>query len=372
MYSNIRGYRSKRTSLIQILEEVKRDIVLLKGTNLKGNTTINVPRYKAVCRNRKISDDGGLAILVNNSIKQNKFIHKIEDNNMECVWIRLGQNTAQPIYIALYYGKQENENKEVINDEIFNLSTEIKRAKINIDKILVIGDRNAKVAVQPTCEDSRNGKIIRNLINENNLIITNYTDKCVGKWTRVNANNKHEKSVIDYCLSTKEMFQDIIKMTIHDDGLYKPIGRKPTDHNTIILDVTNIKINEAFHTKKVWKMSDSTDWKTFAQNLSPVQYCMNNSSSKSENSTKLYESFTSSINQVARKVIGRKTIKYSHKGTLTQQIPKELRREKALARKEYEAANKSKVNAEITKSKEKYFILQDRVRSAMVENSHNM
>ena len=71
MYSNIRGYRSKRTSLIQILEEVKPDIVLLIETNLTGNTTINVPGYKAVCRNRKNSDGGGLAILVNNSIKQN-------------------------------------------------------------------------------------------------------------------------------------------------------------------------------------------------------------------------------------------------------------------------------------------------------------
>ena len=55
------------------------------------------------------------------------------------------------------------------------------------------------------------------------------------------------------------MFQDTIKMTTHDDGLYKPKGRKPTDHNPIILDVTNIKINEAFHTKKVWKMTDSTN-----------------------------------------------------------------------------------------------------------------
>ena len=140
MYSNIRGYRSKRNSLIQILEEVKPDIVLLIETNLKGNTTTNVPGYKAVCRNRKNFDGGGLAILVNNSIKQNIFIHKIEDNNMKYIWIRLGQDTAQPIY----YGKQENENKEVINDEIFNLSTEIKRAKINTDKILVIGDLNAK------------------------------------------------------------------------------------------------------------------------------------------------------------------------------------------------------------------------------------
>ena len=198
MYSNIRGYRSKRNSLIQILEEVKPDIVLLIETNLKGNTAINVPGYRAVCRNRKNFDGGGLAILVNNSIKQNIFIHKIEDNNVECIWIRLGQDTAQPIYIALYYGKQENENKEVINDEIFNLSTEIKREKINTDKILVIGDLNAKMPTQLTGEDSRNGKIIRNLINENNLIITNYTDKCVGKWTRVNTNNEHERSVIDY------------------------------------------------------------------------------------------------------------------------------------------------------------------------------
>ena len=93
---------------------------------------------------------------------------------------------------------------------------------------------------------------------------------------------------------------------------------------------------------------------------------MNNSSSKSENS-KLYESFTSSINQVTRKVIGRRTIKYSHKGTLTQQIPKELKRGKALARKEYQVAIKSKVSEEITKPREQYFILQDRVRSAIQE-----
>ena len=56
--------------------------------------------YKAICRNRKnLRGGGGLAILIRNAVKK----HIVEEEDMECVWLRIGQETVEPFYLRLYY-----------------------------------------------------------------------------------------------------------------------------------------------------------------------------------------------------------------------------------------------------------------------------
>ena len=67
--------------------------------------------------------------------------------------------------------------------------------------------------------------------------IVNETEKCQGKWTRVNTANRSEKSGIDYFLVSQNLWETIKEMEIDEEEIHKLKGKKPTDHNTIIVNI---------------------------------------------------------------------------------------------------------------------------------------
>ena len=76
-------------------------------------------------------------------------------------------------------------------------------------------------------EESRNGRIMREeLIQQNDLKIVNETEKCKGKYTRVDTDNPQERSTIDYCIVTHKMWNQIIMMDIDECQQYKLKGKK--------------------------------------------------------------------------------------------------------------------------------------------------
>ena len=69
--------------------------------------------------------------------------------------------------------------------------------------------------------------------------IVNRTVKCTGKWTRKNTRNE-EKSILDYAVTNKSVYDDIKYMKIDEEGLYRLSKYrkneiKETDHNTVII-----------------------------------------------------------------------------------------------------------------------------------------
>ena len=91
------------------------------------------------------------------------------------------------------------------------------------------------------------------IIEEEDLIMINETDKCTGKWTKINLKNKEEKAILDYVITTKELYQQTENMIIDEQELLKLSGSRPSDHNTILLEINIPKIRSATKKKKYGK-----------------------------------------------------------------------------------------------------------------------
>ena len=68
---------------------------------------------------------------------------------------------------------------------------------------------------------SSNGKLLFDIIEEENLILVNATSKCLGTITRQRKTTKRtEKSVLDYFIVCRELFELLIGMQIDEERNY--------------------------------------------------------------------------------------------------------------------------------------------------------
>ena len=66
---------------------------------------------------------------------------------------------------------------------------------------------------------SRDGKLLKQYIQQNNLILLNSQNMCTGKWTRVNTKNINERSIIDYALCSQSCLQILNSINIDEEEL---------------------------------------------------------------------------------------------------------------------------------------------------------
>ena len=103
---------------------------------------------------------------------------------------------------------------------------------------------------------TRNGKLLKEVFENHNLVLLNESTKCNGKITRQNTKNLEEKSAIDFIVCSESIEENIISMSIDEEGLIKIKGKTETDHNTILL---NIKVDNIDYFKPqkqvVWRLN---------------------------------------------------------------------------------------------------------------------
>ena len=68
-----------------------------------------------------------------------------------------------------------------------------------------------------------NGKEYRRFIKENELILCNNSNKCKGRWTRIDGESK---SILDLTIATTEAFESMVSMEI-DEEEWKTGNQKP-------------------------------------------------------------------------------------------------------------------------------------------------
>ena len=157
--------------------------------------------------------------------------------DLELIWVSVRRKNQCPLYVGVYYGKQESRvRKEEAEREFGELTEEVLELKQCGDVIIVM-DANAKVGILGESV-SRNGKYLLNMINEVPLENMNLSEKCEGCITRVNRKNPSERSAIDFILACQEAEKLFEKIEIDEEGKYLMRSEKAaSDHNSIILNL---------------------------------------------------------------------------------------------------------------------------------------
>ena len=106
MYSNVRGIKGKKSSIIEILQENDPQLFLLAETHLRTDFGVNIKGYTFFGRKRGDKAGGGVGILARNDILT-KITPHISERDIELMWISIRRKRYRPLLIGIYYGKQE-------------------------------------------------------------------------------------------------------------------------------------------------------------------------------------------------------------------------------------------------------------------------
>ena len=104
MYTNIRGLKGKRSSLIEQLNAEQPHLFLLTETLLLTDFDAQIEGYTFFSRARTGKQGGGVAILAREDICKNLIPH-ISDREIEMIWVSYKIKKCSPLFIGCYYGK---------------------------------------------------------------------------------------------------------------------------------------------------------------------------------------------------------------------------------------------------------------------------
>lgn len=302
-YNNINGIISKKNSLQVLLTTDQPHIVIL--TETKTNQLPPITGYRWIAQS-KPNKAGGVAIAAREDIAHNVSETEAEkEEGMELIWVTMKTNNMK-VYIAAYYGKQEAEKREIVENEYSTLTTNIIRHQ-NKGPVIIIGDFNAKLKVdnQGTTiqEESNNGKLLQQMMDNTGLKPVS-TKPNIGLWTRVNRNKTEEKSIIDYIITERTIARNIEYMEIDDKGIRRPSGLHETDHNTITM---KIKIPSKKEKREItrWNIKETTNWEKYNEIL------------QNKTTPENYEQLQDNIKKTLEEAIGKKKIIMNNKPKLS-------------------------------------------------------
>ena len=141
--------------------------------------------------------------------------------HLEEIWVRIGTETKY--WIGVVYAPQGDKARVKDQREIYKgIGKNIKKGKENGDKIMIMGDFNAKVGdmiEQGDTETNRGGKQLRILIKENRMEIVNGMRERKGTWTRI---EKGKKAVLDYIMIEEKESHGVTEINIDEEKLWTP------------------------------------------------------------------------------------------------------------------------------------------------------
>ena len=233
---------SKKESLLSNIQRLKIGIFLLQETKVSSKGLLKIPQYVIFEVTRNCKEGGSLMTGAHENLNP---VLIFEDQELEILVIQIQVNNL-PIRIINAYGPQEYANHEKIVSFYSTIDQIIQNAKFDQCLIFCQLDANAKIGAKIIKNNphpqSSNGAFLIDLVNRNNLIICNATDKCQGLITRRRkTQNKIEESILDYMIVCEEMFSFLESMIIDETSIHSRYIRRnnevkviPSDHIPII------------------------------------------------------------------------------------------------------------------------------------------
>ena len=331
---------SKKLSIIEILGELMPQIAFFTETMTKSPNGINIEGYTYFGRPRAKKSCGGVGILVSDQVKSLVTPHETT-NDIELCWVSVRRKHAEPVFMGVYYGKQESRNnRNEMLSEMDKLALEIEEKKSEGEVILFM-DGNGKIGLLGE-EISRNGRLLLDVFDECDLHVMNQSEKCCGSITRVNRKNTEQKSAIDFVLASEEAEKRINEVIIDEKGDFLLRGAAPSDHNSFLVKLNLDKVEEEKQAKNVrWRLNAPVEkWEDFQSKLTQISHHCSKTMRKEDGGSKTidddYAKWKSAIEKAAHDTIGKTTMKSTRKGSESF-VVKAIRAEKKKAKKEFES-----------------------------------
>ena len=215
MYSNIQGITKKRESLMNIVEVIDADICLLAETltnKIKIEGCRCIPSRKPIGQN--------VCIILRKNLASSNIMKLYEPNevaNMLGIRVEL-MNTGLRVYTA-HLKQQSTNSRDDIRDQFEEVRKQFKYANSCEEGIVMVFDANVHVGdtIIKGCTDKQDwgGKLIRDIIKEENLVLVNAADVCTGVITRVDPRNGNG-STIDLVVCNRYVSDKILNMVIDE------------------------------------------------------------------------------------------------------------------------------------------------------------
>lgn len=160
---NVNGLRPKLNELREFISRLKIDIMLLNETKLSENSVFKLKNYQIIRKDRT-ANGGGVAMIISNKVgfkvgfKQCSIANQI---SLECICIKITGN----IHIVAAY----NEPRNKFNNRDISTLTNIG------NRVLIIGDLNARHYTWNNHITNTNGRTLFNYI-QNSTVIVQHTD----------------------------------------------------------------------------------------------------------------------------------------------------------------------------------------------------
>jgi len=212
-YVNIRGIKSKMTTLSEIILEEKPNIICLNETLLKEEENIDIKKLYKFYNNNEKENKWGVTIGIENALKHITVEVDRKSDDFESLWVKISNDRIK-LRIGNIYAPQESRTEIEVYERMYDHIKQHKQEteKLN-EKFLVVGDFNCKIGEKNNLKGetgtTKSGKILKQMVKEQNISILNKNKKCIGKWTRIQGD---QKSVIDYAMIDKMDGEHLKKM----------------------------------------------------------------------------------------------------------------------------------------------------------------
>ena len=319
--NNAAGILNKVKSFERNISKFQPGVFFIQESKCTRKNKVKYPDYVMFEHVRKHSAGGGLLTAVHKNLNP---VSVSDETDIEILVVQ-GTVGNKAIRFINGYGPQDDSNStENDKNEFFNkLDEEVKSSELAGAMICIQMDANSKLGSAYIPGDpkpqSKNGKLLAKVIDDNDLIVANGTGKCSWLITRQRKTvNGVEESVIDFFIVCRRFFDIINNLVIDEKRIYcltkfsTNTGKrsiKETDHNMFILNMNiswNTSYQETDERIEVYNYKNKDDFEKFKEMTNENQELRNCFDGDEEDANTACDRWLSMINSIIKKSVSKR------------------------------------------------------------------